>query len=267
MPLQRSPSPEKHSLQFALSRWPAGLTLGARHAAMVVFVVLLPIMAPGPAWSQTAEPATSAADPAKDDALVADSVRAFLETETAPLGDAVEIDLRPTSSALGECVAPEPFLPRAGVPQGRVTVGVRCEGDSRPRYVQAMISAQIRHLVTTRTLQAGERLDASALGWETADLSRLRRGYLDDVNDIIDTVATRRLAAGATLTEAMIREPWLVKRGDSVVLTARGQGFRITRSVEALDNGTLGSTIRLKTGSNQILQGKVTGPDRLAIDF
>ncbi|WP_157956935.1 flagellar basal body P-ring formation chaperone FlgA [Salinicola aestuarinus] len=196
------------------------------------------------------------------------TVREFLMAETASLGDSVEITVRDGDSALGECVAPDPFLPRPGIPKGRVTVGLHCAGESaRTRYVQATVSATIRHLVAARTLDPGDPVDAAALTWATTDITRLQRGYLDSMERVTGKVATRRIPSGATLTDAMVRAPWLVERGSSVVLVARGDGFSISRSVEALDNGGLGSSVRLKTQNNQILQGRVIGPDRLAVEF
>lgn len=197
------------------------------------------------------------------------SVERFLMEQTTSLGDQVSVEVRESPANLGPCASPQPFLPRPGVPQGRVTVGVRCDDDgtSRTRYVQATVSATVRHLVARETIEPGERIDAAALGWQESDITRLRRGYLDALPQAAGMVATRRIPSGATLTENMVRQPWLVKRGDTVVLTAAGQGFRISRSVEALENGGLGSTIRLKTESNQVLQGKVTGPDQLSVDF
>lgn len=209
--------------------------------------------------------AASADEPS--DAVVA-SVRQFLKERTASLGDQVTIDIRESDVDLGDCATPQPFLPRPGVPQGRVTVGVHCDSDgSRTRYLQATVSAIVRHLVALQPIDPGQRIDATMLDWQEADISRLRRGYLDDLDQAVGRVATRRIPTGATLTDNMIRKPWMVKRGDTVVLTAVGQGFRISRSVEALDNGELGSTIRLKTEDDQILQGRVTGQDRLRVDL
>lgn len=214
-------------------------------------------------------PSIAHADDADEqgDTVVA-SVTRFLQQQTTSLGDQVSIEVRDSAANLGSCSAPQPFLPRPGVPRGRVTVGVRCgDDDNRVRYVQATVSAQIQHLVALEPIDAGQRIDASSLGWQQTDVSRLRRGYLDDLDQASGKVATRRIPNGAVLTESMLREPWMVKRGDTVVLTAVGQGFQVSRSVEALDNGGLGSTIRLKTENNQILQGKVTGQDRLRVEF
>ncbi|GHB08530.1 flagellar basal body P-ring formation chaperone FlgA [Salinicola rhizosphaerae] len=196
------------------------------------------------------------------------TVRAFLVQQTAALGDDVEIQVRDGNANFGPCASPQPFLPRPGTPQGRVTVGIRCGAeDEQTRYVQATVSAQVRHLVASRTIGPGERLDQAALSWETSDLSHLRRGYLSSLTEAVGQVAKRRIPAGTSVTDDMIRKPWMVKRGDTVMLTATGEGFRISRSVEALENGGLGSTIRLKTENRQILQGKVTGQDQLSVDF
>ncbi|OLO05590.1 MULTISPECIES: flagellar basal body P-ring formation chaperone FlgA [Salinicola] len=196
------------------------------------------------------------------------SVERFLQQRTASLGDQVTIDIRQSAADLGHCINPQPFLPRPGVPQGRVTVGVHCGNDgSQTRYLQATISATVRHLVALKSIDSGQRIDPAMLGWQQSEISRLRRGYLDNMDQASGMVATRRIPDGATLTDNMLRKPWMVKRGDTVVLTAVGQGFRVSRSVEALDNGGLGSTIRLKTENNQILQGTVTGQDRLRVDI
>lgn len=196
------------------------------------------------------------------------SVKRFLMARTASLSDQVRIEVRNSPSSLGACASPQPFLPRPGVPQGRVTVGVHCgEDGSRTRYVQATVSAIVRHLVAKETIDPGEAIDATALGWQESDITRLQRGYLDALPQATGMIATRRIPNGAALTENMIRKPWLVKRGDMVMLTASGQGFRVSRSLEALENGSLGSTIRLKTQDNQVLQGKITGPDQLVVDF
>jgi len=201
------------------------------------------------------------------DAVVT-SVTRFLKQRTASLGDQVTIEIRDSAVDFGDCSTPQPFLPRPGVPQGRVTVGVHCDSDgSRTRYLQATVSAMVRHLVALKSVDPGQRFDATMLGWQQADISRLRRGYLANLDQAIGMVATRRIPNGATLTDNMLRKPWMVKRGDTVVLTAVGPGFRVSRSVEALDNGGLGSTIRLKTENNQILQGTVTGQDRLRVDL
>jgi len=199
---------------------------------------------------------------------VSASVKRFLEQQTASLGDKVTIEIRDSAADLGDCPAPQPFLPRPGVPQGRVTVGVHCgsEGE-RTRYLQATVSAMVRHLVARQAVDPGQRIDAAALGWQESEISRLRRGYLDEIDQAAGMIATRRIPDGAVLTDNMLRKPWMVRRGDTVVLTAVGKGFRVSRSVEALDNGGLGSTIRLKTENNQILQGRVTGQDQLRVDF
>lgn len=233
--------------------WAGATTL----MALLFALSLLPI--PSIARAETGTPVSDA---------VSASVKRFLEQRSASLGDRVTIEIRGSDADLGDCPTPQPFLPRPGIPQGRVTVGVHCgsEGE-RTRYLQATVSAMVRHLVIHQSIAPGQRIDAAALGWQQSDLSRLRRGYLDDIDQAAGMIATRRIPDGAVLTDNMLRKPWMVKRGDTVVLTAIGQGFHVSRSVEALDNGELGSTIRLKTESNQILQGRVTGQDQLRVDF
>ncbi|WP_251978184.1 flagellar basal body P-ring formation chaperone FlgA [Salinicola avicenniae] len=226
-------------------------------ALFIIALLPLPTIAHAAAGNSSASEA-SAEDP------VTTSVRHFLQAQTSSLGDHVTIEVSPSTADLGECASPEPFLPRPGVPQGRVVVGVRCADGDGSRYLRAEISAMIRHLVAKQAVAPGEIVDSSTLDWQTSDISRLRRGYLTSMEGVAGQVATRRIPQGATLTDAMVRKPWMVKRGDTVQLSVIGQGFRISRRVEALENGSMGSTIRLRTGDNRILQGTVTGPDSLS---
>ncbi|WP_157958881.1 flagellar basal body P-ring formation chaperone FlgA [Salinicola sp. RZ23] len=242
-----------------LARHPRLRRLLLSGAGMLLLALFGLALLPLPSIAQAQE--TGNEDP------LAASVKRFLLTQTRSLGDQVSVEVHDNTARLGPCAAPEPFLPRPGTPQGRVTVGVNCQGEGRARYVQATVSAGVRHLVAARTIEPGDPIVASVLAWRTSDVTRLQRGYLRDMPDAAGHVATRRIPAGATLTDAMVRQPWLVKRGDTVVLIAQGQGFRVSRSVEALENGGMGNTIRLKTEGNQILQGQVTGPDQLRVNF
>jgi flagella basal body P-ring formation protein FlgA len=50
-----------------------------------------------------------------------------------------------------------------------------------------------------------------------------------------------------------VRERWLVERNARVVLQAQGAGFTISRDGKALDNGSLGSTVRVMGSDGKML--------------
>ncbi|MFG6176410.1 flagellar basal body P-ring formation chaperone FlgA [Halomonas sp. THAF12] len=202
------------------------------------------------------------------DTAMLERVRAFLETEAAPLGDEVQVTLYPPAAQFPTCRQPEPFLPDASRPPlGRLSVGVHCgEEGRRTRYLQAEVAVIGRYLETARQIAAGERLTRHDLVERRGELNRLPRQALREAEHIIGQVARRPLAAGRVIQAYQLQAPRLVHRGDRVTLVAGGQGFRVTRQAEALSPGGRGERIRVRLDDRRILEARVIGPRRLAVD-
>ncbi|GAB3349329.1 flagellar basal body P-ring formation chaperone FlgA [Chromohalobacter beijerinckii] len=210
--------------------------------------------------------ATPTALAASDDAI-AQVTRHFLMSQAASLGDDVGVELKSDTSRLPECRSPQPFLPRDGVPQGRVMVGIRCSNDEQVRYVQATVSASVRFLVAATAIKRGEQLSADMLDWERADVSRRPRNALDDPSQAIGKVITQRLTKGMALRGDRLRQPYLVHRGESVTLIAGGEDFTVTREGEALNNGGKGDSVRARMPDGKVLRGQVDARGRLAVRY
>ncbi|MCI0508838.1 flagella basal body P-ring formation protein FlgA [Chromohalobacter marismortui] len=204
---------------------------------------------------------------ATPDDAIAQATQRFLMSQAASLGDDVGVDILSETGRFPACRSPQPFLPREGVPQGRVMVGVRCSNDERVRYVQARVTASVRFLVAATAIQRGERLTADMLDWERADISRRPRNALDDPSQAIGKVVMQRLVKGMALHSDRLRQPYLVHRGDPVTLIAQGEGFSVTREGEALNNGGKGDAIRARMPDGDVLQGQVDARGRLTISY
>lgn len=196
-----------------------------------------------------------------------ETVRDFLHERAARPGDDVAIVVHPPRARLPVCAAPDLFLPRAGDrPVGRVSVEVRC-GDGRARYLQAEVQVTGRYLALARDVRAGETLRPGDLTEVTGRLDRLPRQAVLDPDQGIGQQATRTLAAGQTLQRHHLRPRPLVRRGEQVVIEARGAGFRVTRSGEALAAGGKGERLRVRLAGREILEARVIGEGRLVVDF
>ncbi len=216
-----------------------------------------------------APPAMAGAAPEGAEAPAVDAVRAFLLERARGLGDRVAVEVRPPSAQLPPCVAPEPFLPGNGQkPWGRVSVGVRC-GDQarRVRYMQARVTVTGRYWVSAGELPAGTPIRADMLSAEQGDLSRLPANAVLDQARIVGREAARPLAAGTVIQAHQLREPALVERRQAVTLVAGGEGFRISREGRALDNGALGSRVRVRLPNREVVAAQVTGPGRARVVF
>ncbi|EPC04550.1 hypothetical protein L861_04295 [Litchfieldella anticariensis FP35 = DSM 16096] len=206
---------------------------------------------------------------ADNDALLVERVHAFLYEQASGLGDEVSVEVHPPSAHLPTCENPQPFLPHANRPLiGRVSVGVRCgERGQQVRYMQATLAVVGEQVVAQRAISRGTVIEASMLALRPAELSRLPRGTITDMEEAIGMQASRPIAEGSTLTEYQLEPVTLVERGANVRIEARGQGFAITREGEALDNGAMGSEVRVRLDNRDILRAHVTGRNRLEVDF
>lgn len=204
---------------------------------------------------------------AADEAML-DSVRQFLEAQARSLGDDVEVTLYPPAARFPACPAPSPFLPRASQPPiGRVSVGVKCgEQGRRTRFLQAEVSVIGAHLETALDIAAGETITRDHLVIRHGDLARLPRQALRDAEQAIGRVAMRPLSGGQVLQGYQLRKPRLVNRGEEVTLEARGSGFRVTRSAEALAPGGRGDRIRVRLDNRDVIDARVIGKRRLVVD-
>jgi len=213
---------------------------------------------------------TSPRDPgaATQDSLT-QQVQGFLYQHALPFGDDVQIEVFPPAAHFPACEGAEVFLPRPDArPLGRVSVGVRCGLDGRRvRYLQAEVTVYGTHLVAARDIEPGERISADMLVRERVDLGRLPPQSLTDLQAAIGQQAKRRMRQGQSLSAYHLETPRLVQRGQAVSVEAQGNGFRIRRQGEALDEGGAGDTVRVRFANRDVQEARVAGPGLLSVTF
>lgn len=196
-----------------------------------------------------------------------DAAQAFLQDATRNLGNRVTVTVQPPEAALPPCTEPQPFLP--GHDQrllGRVTVGVRC-GDGQTRYLQARVTAIGRYWVAAEDIPVGTLVTESMLEPRSGDLTALPRQAVLDENAAVGRVTTRSLARGSIVQDSQLQAPWLIQRNRTVSVEAIGQGFRVVRQGEALQDGALGDTVRVRMGNRSVLTGVVAGSGIVKINY
>jgi flagella basal body P-ring formation protein FlgA len=196
-----------------------------------------------------------------------DAAQAFLQDATRNLGNDVTVTVPASEVTLPPCTDPQPFLP--GHDQrllGRVTVGVRC-GDGQTRYLQARVTAVGQYWVAARDIPVGTLVTASMLEPRSGDLTALPRQALLDENAAVGRVATRSLARGSVVQASQLQAPALIQRNRTVSVEAIGPGFRVVRQGEALQDGALGDTVRVRMSNRSILTGVVAGNGVVKVSF
>ena len=196
-----------------------------------------------------------------------DAAQVFLQDAARHLGNDVTVTVPAPEVALPPCTDPQPFLP--GHDQrllGRVTVGVRC-GDGQTRYLQVRVTAIGQYWVAAQDIPVGTLVTESMLEARSGDLATLPRLAVLDENAAVGRVATRTLARGSVIQGSQLQAPALIQRNRTVSVEAVGQGFRVVRQGEALQDGALGDTVRVRMSNRSILTGVVAGDGVVKVSF
>ena len=196
-----------------------------------------------------------------------DAAQVFLQDAARNLGNDVTVTVPASEVALPPCTEPQPFLP--GHDQrllGRVTVGVRC-GDGQTRYLQARVTAIGQYWVAAQDIPVGTLVTASMLEARSGDLTALPRQAVLDESAAVGRVATRTLARGSVVQSSQLQAPALIQRNRTVSVEAIGQGFRVVRQGEALQDGALGDTVRVRMSNRSVLTGVVAGNGVVKVSF
>ncbi len=215
--------------------------------------------------------AVPAAEPVQSLDAIEQAVSAFLRAETAggylrePVIEVGRLDPR---LRLAPCDLPlETFLPRGGKVVGHVSVGVRCPG-VKPWtiYVQAQVRPLAPVVVTRKALPRGTLLGSADIELVEQDLSRLTTGYLADLDAVIGMKLRRSVRAGLPLNDSLLEAPVAVRRGERVIIVARGDGLEVRMEGEALADGAPGAVIPVRNRSSGLeIEAEVVGPGAVQV--
>ncbi len=157
---------------------------------------------------------------------------------------------------------PQPHNGRAG----RLLVKTHCD-DQRQWSIFVPVDVQRwRHVVTTRhAIARNTRLAASDLQLSEKPVERLGRDSFDTLTQAIGMQARRALQAGQVLNSHHIERPKVVKRGDSVMISAEANGISARMPGVALADGRRDEQIRVRnTHSKRIIKARVAGPGEVS---
>lgn len=191
---------------------------------------------------------------------------AVVEFVTAEHVDGAKLQVQPdaidTRLRLADCpTALRAFWAAGSKTVGNTTVGVRCnDGKAWKLYIPTRVRLMQPVVVANRALSRGQRLEAQDLRIEHRDVGDLRRPAVRDPAQVLGYRVDRPIPPGRVVDAAMLSAPVLVERGRRVRLAVRTQGMDISMSGQAMEDGALGDTVKVRnTSSRAIVEGVVTG--------
>lgn len=234
--------------------------LSQTHFAKLVAAALV-LMATAPAWGQDSAYAA-----------LATATREAVEREFAGSSDRIEIELPAPDPRLQFplCAAPlETSIGRHNGQGGRLNVRVDCR-DATPwaRNMAPQVRVYREVVVAARNLSRGALVSAADISVQEVDISQVRGQLIADEALALGMEVRRNINAGIPFSSELLNAPLMVKRGDTVMLSADRAGISIRQQGTALQDGGAGQQISVRnTRSNRVVQAVVTAHGEARVMF
>lgn len=153
----------------------------------------------------------------------------------------------------------EAFVTDGGQIRPQTTVGVRCAGTIRWTIYTSIGVESVAPVLTARyALPRDATLTAADFQLQTRHVPGLLTSYLSTPAALAGQRLRRPLSAGEPLSVDALAPAPLIRRGQQVVLVARGAGVEVRAAAIALSDGRASDHIRVQNLSSQrIVEGIV----------
>lgn len=194
------------------------------------------------------------------------AVRDFLRQHASLQQRQFSYQWKPLAQRLPVC--PQPLqveLPRRDRAWGAVNLRLSCESaiPAWSRQAALVVQVQGRYAVARHALRAGTVVQSDDVEWRDGDVARLGESLPEELRSLDGLELFRPVAAGAPLRLNDFRPVSVIRSGDLVSLSLKGQGFEMITTGYALADAAVGVTVRIKTLEGKILQGKAVSAGKV----
>lgn len=150
--------------------------------------------------------------------------------------------------------------------QRQNTIQVQCNSPSSwQMYISARVSQTMTVVTASKQLPVGTVIDASMLSVTATETMQSRAAFIYDPSVIIGARTKRSVIQGQILNQ---NDLCLVCKGDVVTIEGISNGLSVTTQVTALQDGTLGDSIRVQNmQSNRIINAQIVAVKKVAIQL
>ncbi len=179
----------------------------------------------------------------------------FMQQQYPTAPQSLLVVIKTPAERLLHCDQPQFSLPSRNRIWGNMSIAIVC--DSQKRFIQADVQVTDRYLVAARPIGAHQTLSEQDIAWRTGRLDMLTTAPLNDMALALGSVSERALGSGQALTAAMLRRAWRIETGQTVRVTAQGEGFAVQSTGKAMNNAALNDPVRVRLDSGQIVNGQL----------
>ena len=139
-----------------------------------------------------------------------------------------------------------------------------------PKPIRKKITGRIYEMRNVPVLQnvvpSQTPITEQDLKWIRVKARQLRQNIITQTSQIVGKTPKRNLQVGKLIRTSDIEDIRYVKRGDLVTVTLQAPSMTLTVQGKAMDDGTLGETIRIKNlQSNKIVNGKIIASGKVIV--
>ena len=168
---------------------------------------------------------------------------------------------------LAPCLHVEPYLPEGTRLWGKGRVGLRCTVGSVKWNVYLPITVKVfgTALVATAGAPAGSVLSAADLTLAEVDLAEDASPAVAKADLAVGRTLARALKPGQSLRQSALKARQWFSAGETVTVSAQGDGFSVAGEAQALNNGVEGQPVRVRTEAGRVLTGLPVGERRVEL--
>jgi flagellar basal body P-ring formation protein FlgA len=169
--------------------------------------------------------------------------------------------------SMADCEQPLTVKLKAQSKIGRANLKVSCfKGSAWSIYVPATIKLYRKVVVTTMPIARQAKLSEAALELQERDVSTLRGTYFTAMEKVQGMQARRPLQPGSPVLANQIEPPIMIKRGESVLMSASSGSLQVKIPAKALMDGRIGDQISVQNRqSKRVVEAKVVGPGHVVV--
>jgi len=132
------------------------------------------------------------------------------------------------------------------------------------RPIQLSILAPV---ITAKTaLPRGTVLTKDHLKSQEVDITRVHRGYYTDKKNLIGATTTRPFNMGHLINPSQVKPPFLVRKQQQVVVSAKSKTLSVNVKGIALEDGFMGDIISIRNPqSKRTIEARVTGLGKVLV--
>jgi len=123
------------------------------------------------------------------------------------------------------------------------------------------------YVVTAAALHEGKIVAMEDLAIVTGDLTKMPAGVFTNTENAVGRIVKSSLPAGTVLRENSLKIAPVIQRGQTVVVTSAGKGFKVAAEGKALSNAIAGQVVQVKVSSGQVIAGVAKASGNIEVAF